>query len=85
MQLIGSDISAVFPTASIDSVQSRLRHVLKTGEGATFEFECGTGGHDGGCWCMDQTSRLPMPSAGSADCLCPACLHAALQSAARSA
>jgi Cysteine-rich CWC len=60
-----------------------LRRLTCSGCGA--EFECGTGGRDGGCWCMDRENRLPMPTANSADCLCPACLHAALQAAARSA
>ena len=41
-------------------------------------FECGTGGKDGGCWCMDESARLPMPAAPAADCLCPACLRTAL-------
>jgi hypothetical protein len=40
-------------------------------------FDCGTGGQNGGCWCMDETIRMPMPSAPTADCLCPACLRAA--------
>jgi hypothetical protein len=39
-------------------------------------FDCGTGGKDGGCWCMDETVRLPMPESGGGDCLCPACLGA---------
>jgi hypothetical protein len=56
-----------------------------TCSGCGAKFECGTGGRDGGCWCMDQPSRLPMPAADGADCVCPACLQAALQSAARSA
>jgi hypothetical protein len=41
-------------------------------------FECGTGGRAGGCWCMDEASRLPLPEAAGTDCLCPACLRAAL-------
>jgi len=40
-------------------------------------FDCGCGGIDSGCWCMDEGFRLPMPSAAGADCLCPACLRAA--------
>jgi hypothetical protein len=42
------------------------------------EFQCGTGGADGGCWCMDEAARLPMPATGSGDCLCPQCLRSAL-------
>jgi hypothetical protein len=41
-------------------------------------FECGAGGSGGGCWCMDETARMPMPAAPGDDCLCPACLRAAL-------
>jgi hypothetical protein len=40
-------------------------------------FACGSGGKDG-CWCMDEASRLPMPAANAGDCVCPACLRAAL-------
>ncbi len=39
-------------------------------------FVCGTGGHDGGCWCMDEEFRVPMPQAAAQDCLCKACLQA---------
>ncbi|WJR81671.1 cysteine-rich CWC family protein [Bradyrhizobium sp. NP1] len=35
------------------------------------EFSCNL---SGGCWCADETFRLPMPS-GSDDCLCPDCLR----------
>jgi hypothetical protein len=41
-------------------------------------FECGTGGADGACWCMAESTRLPMPETAAADCLCPACLSEAL-------
>jgi hypothetical protein len=41
-------------------------------------FECGTGGAAGGCWCMDEGARLPMPTAAADDCLCPACLRGAV-------
>jgi len=60
-----------------------LRRLTCSGCGA--EFECGTGGRDGGCWCMDRESRLPMPAQDAGDCLCPACLHVALQAPAPSA
>ena len=40
-------------------------------------FDCGSGGKDGGCWCMDEAARAPMPTAAGEDCLCPACLRAA--------
>jgi len=36
------------------------------------QFECKPAG---GCWCADETFRLPMPPPGEA-CLCPACLRA---------
>jgi hypothetical protein len=39
-------------------------------------FECGSGGNEGACWCMDESYRLPMPEAGASDCLCPDCLRA---------
>ncbi|MDC7704511.1 cysteine-rich CWC family protein [Vogesella indigofera] len=36
-------------------------------------FQCGTGGDNGGCWCM---ALPPLASAdGGGDCLCPACLQ----------
>jgi hypothetical protein len=41
------------------------------------EFDCGSGGSDGTCWCMDEAHRMAMPSAAREDCLCPACLWAA--------
>jgi hypothetical protein len=41
-------------------------------------FDCGSGGRAGGCWCMDEASRMPMPESADADCLCPVCLKAAL-------
>jgi hypothetical protein len=36
----------------------------------------------GDCWCMDESVRLPLPSAGG-DCLCPACLRSAAPAALR--
>ena len=45
-------------------------------------FDCGSGGSDGACWCMDEAFRLPMPGAAREDCLCPACLRAALSGSA---
>ncbi|HYI31587.1 MAG TPA: cysteine-rich CWC family protein [Bradyrhizobium sp.] len=39
-------------------------------------FTCGTGGRTGGCWCADETYRVPMPASSDEDCLCPACLRA---------
>jgi hypothetical protein len=29
---------------------------------------------EGGCWCNDESFRLPLPTDGS-DCLCPDCLR----------
>ena len=40
-------------------------------------FDCGSGGRDGGCWCMDEATLMPMPAAANEDCLCPTCLRAA--------
>jgi hypothetical protein len=43
-------------------------------------FECAL---EGECWCAAEPYKLPMPSAATEDCLCPACLRkAALQHAA---
>jgi len=39
-------------------------------------FDCGSTGSAGGCWCMDEDYRLPMPDPSAGDCLCPACLRA---------
>jgi hypothetical protein len=38
--------------------------------GATFDCNLA-----GGCWCNDETFRLPMPTEAAADCLCPTCLR----------
>lgn len=35
-------------------------------------FECNLAG---GCWCADESFRLPLPTAAAEDCLCPACLR----------
>ncbi|WP_308419240.1 DUF1289 domain-containing protein [Andreprevotia sp. IGB-42] len=39
-------------------------------------FTCGSGGVDGGCWCMEVAPVLPLPSSatGEGDCLCAGCL-----------
>jgi uncharacterized protein len=37
------------------------------------EFSCGSGGQNGGCWCMDFPPVLS-PSGASGDCFCPECL-----------
>lgn len=47
-------------------------------------FECRP---EGGCWCADETFRLPLPGPRSPlaaydDCLCPACLRALAEAAA---
>lgn len=39
-------------------------------------FACQLGG---GCWCDDETFRLPLPTVAAEDCLCPACLRKAAQ------
>ena len=46
-------------------------------------FDCGSGGKDGGCWCMDEADRAPMPTTADEDCLCPACLRAKIAALAR--
>jgi len=77
-----SDNVAMIPVPG----QTTLPQRRLTCAGCGTPFDCGTGGKNGGaCWCMDEAVRVPMPAADSADCLCPACLHAALQAAARSA
>jgi uncharacterized protein len=40
-------------------------------------FDCGAGGKDGGCWCMNEPVRAPLPVNAAGDCLCPACMRAA--------
>lgn len=40
-------------------------------------FECGSGGRDGGCWCMDWPATLAVSDAATA-CLCPVCLARAI-------
>jgi len=42
-------------------------------------FDCKLGGE---CWCSAEPYRLPVPDAGAADCLCPACLRAAARQGA---
>lgn len=42
-------------------------------------FTCGRSGGDGGCWCIDESYRVPMPVAADQDCLCPSCLRARAQ------
>ncbi|AXK83294.1 hypothetical protein DW352_23905 [Pseudolabrys taiwanensis] len=42
--------------------------------GATFECRLG-----GGCWCNDESVKLPLPAIGGEDCLCPACLRKAAE------
>jgi len=41
-------------------------------------FECSG---DAGCWCAAEPYRLTMPASAADDCLCPACLRQAAQSA----
>jgi hypothetical protein len=42
-------------------------------------FDCGSAA--GGCWCMDEDYRLPMPDPAAGDCLCPTCLRVAVKAA----
>jgi len=35
-------------------------------------FDCGLGGQ---CWCAAEPTRLPLPNAADADCLCRNCLR----------
>ena len=45
------------------------RRLACSGCGA--EFDCYLAG---GCWCADESFRLPMP-ADASDCVCPECLR----------
>jgi len=60
---------------TFDRVQQRLplRRLACARCGSA--FDCGSTGPAGGCWCMDEDHRLPMPEASAGDCLCPACLR----------
>jgi hypothetical protein len=51
-----------------------LRRVIcaRCGKG----FDCGVN-VPAGCWCADESFRLPMPTSVTEDCLCPDCLRAA--------
>jgi hypothetical protein len=51
-----------------------LRRLACAGCGTA--FECGSGGSGGGCWCMDEAIRMPMPDVAQEDCLCLSCLRA---------
>jgi hypothetical protein len=44
-------------------------------------FDCNPAG---GCWCADESFRLPLPTAASEDCLCPTCLRALAEGQAAS-
>jgi len=55
-------------TAPIDAPQPRRLACARCGA----EFSCNLAG---GCWCNDETFRLPMPTSADADCLCPDCLR----------
>lgn len=47
--------------------------------------QCGTAfscALSGDCWCMAEPVRLPLPTAGGTDCLCPDCLRKAADAAA---
>jgi Cysteine-rich CWC len=45
-------------------------------------FGCGAGADDGRCWCQDLPPLTPV---AGRDCLCPACLMAAVADAAATA
>ena len=60
--------------------QSAPRQLTCTRCGAAFDCRL-----DGGCWCADESFRLPMPDAAAEDCLCPACLRAAATASAAKA
>ncbi|AZN37455.1 DUF1289 domain-containing protein [Iodobacter ciconiae] len=38
------------------------------------KFSCGSGGQQGGCWCMDLPPVLS-PASITGDCFCPTCLN----------
>ncbi|GEM_PF-1122103 len=44
-QIIGRDIGTLLPEPARDGMLQKLRHILKTGETATFEFESSDAGH----------------------------------------
>lgn len=39
-QIVGRDIGVLLPVAARDGVVEKLRHILETGETATYEFQC---------------------------------------------
>jgi hypothetical protein len=61
------------PTSSRDGTAQRTLACARCGT----TFGCDLGG---GCWCMDEAFRVPMPLDGG-DCVCPTCLRAMAQSA----
>jgi len=65
------DIAGMTPASEIRLEQRRLT-CAQCGKA----FDCGSGGRDGGCWCMDEPVRAPMPAADGGDCLCPSCFRA---------
>ena len=74
-----SDNGAMIPVPA----QTTLPQRRLTCAGCGTPFDCGTGGTTGGaCWCMDEAVRVPMPTDGGTDCLCPACFRAAAKQAA---
>lgn len=40
---------------------------------------------EGGCWCADESFRLPLPTDAAEDCLCPSCLRTLAAAQARDA
>lgn len=46
------------------------------------QFECGAKAGKSTCWCMDLPRIMPVPVDGEAACLCPDCLHRAIETQA---
>jgi hypothetical protein len=75
------NIAAMIPVPTEPSLLPRRLACARCGTA----FECGTGGNDGTCWCVDETYRMPMPADPREDCMCPTCLRAAAAAAGFSA
>jgi hypothetical protein len=65
--LIQREKPAPFMTDRIDNPAPRRLTCASCGT----EFSCNLAG---GCWCADESFRLPLP-ADAGDCLCPDCLR----------
>lgn len=50
----------------------------KTCQQCGAEFECGSGGKEGGCWCQNYPPVMSLPT-GNHDCLCESCLSTVIE------